>query len=248
MKTFEDAVARAVEGGARCSYGGKRHHRRAVRTTATSSSRRSSTALPTDHPVFQEEFFVPITAVADVLTLDQAIDLANRTEYGLTAGIFSEDDKEIEHVLQPHRGWRHLRQPPLRRDDGRVARHQPVRRLEGQRLDRPRHRRPVLRAAVHARAEPGRTEIGYRLEVEVGREVETPYGSQLPASALQPRTTTFNLHTDLQPRPLTSGTPTSNPYPLASSHVRRLVHAGAPASARHEVPLPGRTRNHDHAR
>ena len=29
-------------------------------------------------------------------TLDEAIELANRTEYGLTAGIFSEDDREIE--------------------------------------------------------------------------------------------------------------------------------------------------------
>ena len=30
------------------------------------------------------------------MTLDEAIELANRTEYGLTAGIFSEDEREIE--------------------------------------------------------------------------------------------------------------------------------------------------------
>jgi 1-pyrroline-5-carboxylate dehydrogenase len=52
--------------------------------------------LPSSHPLFSEELFVPITLVADVLTLDEAIDLANRTEYGLTAGIFSEDETEIE--------------------------------------------------------------------------------------------------------------------------------------------------------
>jgi len=40
--------------------------------------------------------FVPITVIADVQTVDQAIDLANRTEYGLTAGIFSEDEGEID--------------------------------------------------------------------------------------------------------------------------------------------------------
>src|ERR671924_518090 len=52
--------------------------------------------LPKEHSLFSEELFVPITLVADVMTLDEAIDLANRTEYGLTAGIFSEDDREIE--------------------------------------------------------------------------------------------------------------------------------------------------------
>ena len=51
--------------------------------------------LSADHPLFEEELFVPITLVADVLTLDQAIALANRSQYGLTAGIFSEDDQEI---------------------------------------------------------------------------------------------------------------------------------------------------------
>jgi len=34
--------------------------------------------------------------VAPVLSLDEAIDLANRTEYGLTAGIFSNEDQEIQ--------------------------------------------------------------------------------------------------------------------------------------------------------
>jgi 1-pyrroline-5-carboxylate dehydrogenase len=52
--------------------------------------------VPADHPVFREEYFVPITAVADVLSLDEAIELANRSEYGLTAGIFSEERQEIE--------------------------------------------------------------------------------------------------------------------------------------------------------
>ena len=58
-------------------------------------------------------------------------------------------------VLRPHSGRRHLREPPRRRDHRRLAGHQLVRRLESQRVDRPRHRRPVLRPAVHARAEPG---------------------------------------------------------------------------------------------
>ena len=52
--------------------------------------------LPLNHPLFSEELFVPITVIGEVLTLDEAIELANGTDYGLTAGIFSQDDREIE--------------------------------------------------------------------------------------------------------------------------------------------------------
>ena len=53
------------------------------------------------HPIsivclFSEELFVPITVVADVMTLDQALELANRTEYGLTAGIYSENEDDLK--------------------------------------------------------------------------------------------------------------------------------------------------------
>jgi 1-pyrroline-5-carboxylate dehydrogenase len=52
--------------------------------------------LPADHPFFREELFVPFVSLATVQTLDEAIGLANDAEYGLTAGIFSEDPAEIE--------------------------------------------------------------------------------------------------------------------------------------------------------
>ncbi len=54
------------------------------------------TGLPRGHRLLREEFFVPFLAVETVDTLDEAIALANDTEYGLTAGIFSEDEAEIE--------------------------------------------------------------------------------------------------------------------------------------------------------
>jgi 1-pyrroline-5-carboxylate dehydrogenase len=51
--------------------------------------------LPADHVLFKKELFLPFIVVAPVKDLDQALDLANDTEYGLTAGIFSEDKEEI---------------------------------------------------------------------------------------------------------------------------------------------------------
>lgn len=52
--------------------------------------------LPKEHRLFREELFVPILVVAEVDSLDEALEWANRSEYGLTAGIFSEDQEEIK--------------------------------------------------------------------------------------------------------------------------------------------------------
>ena len=52
--------------------------------------------LPADSPLFQEELFVPLLAVAEVADFDEAIARSNAVEYGLTAGIFSTDAREIE--------------------------------------------------------------------------------------------------------------------------------------------------------
>jgi 1-pyrroline-5-carboxylate dehydrogenase len=45
--------------------------------------------LPTSSPLFRDEYFAPILAVAKVSSLTQAITLANHSAYGLTAGLFS---------------------------------------------------------------------------------------------------------------------------------------------------------------
>jgi 1-pyrroline-5-carboxylate dehydrogenase len=52
--------------------------------------------LPTDHRLFREELFVPFVAVAPVDSLQEALRLANESEYGLTAGVYTEDEGEIE--------------------------------------------------------------------------------------------------------------------------------------------------------
>lgn len=55
--------------------------------------------LPKDHRLFSEELFVPILAVATVDSLDEAIRLSNSTDYGLTAGIYSEDERQVREFM-----------------------------------------------------------------------------------------------------------------------------------------------------
>jgi 1-pyrroline-5-carboxylate dehydrogenase len=99
LKTYEDAIERAKRDGGRILVGGRRimeepfNHGFFVEPTVIDG-------LPVGHALFTEELFVPITVVADVLTLDEAIDLANKTDYGLTAGIFSQDEREIDEFFE----------------------------------------------------------------------------------------------------------------------------------------------------
>ena len=50
--------------------------------------------LPTDHRLFRDELFVPFVAVAPVDSIDEGIELANDSDYGLTAGFYGEDKAE----------------------------------------------------------------------------------------------------------------------------------------------------------
>jgi 1-pyrroline-5-carboxylate dehydrogenase len=99
VDVFERAVGAATRDGGRILTGGHRltgdafDHGFFVEPTIVAG-------LPREHPLFAEELFVPIVLVADVMTLDEAIDLANRTEYGLTAGIFSAEEREIEQFFR----------------------------------------------------------------------------------------------------------------------------------------------------
>ncbi len=49
--------------------------------------------LPLEHRLWQQEMFVPITTIARVKSLDQAMQLANSVSYGLTAGFYGAPDE-----------------------------------------------------------------------------------------------------------------------------------------------------------
>jgi 1-pyrroline-5-carboxylate dehydrogenase len=94
VNTYLSAVERATRDGGNILVGGNR-------ITAPPLDRGYFVeptiidGLPHGHPLFAEELFVPITVLADVTTLGEALELANRTEYGLTAGIYSEDEDDL---------------------------------------------------------------------------------------------------------------------------------------------------------
>ena len=56
--------------------------------------------LPRDHQLMRDELFVPILVVERVKNLDEALDQANDTAFGLTAGIFSREQAEIDAFLE----------------------------------------------------------------------------------------------------------------------------------------------------
>ena len=52
-----------------------------------------------DSYVIKNELFLPVLAVKKVKSLEEAVDKVNRSDYGLTGGIFTEDAEEIEYYF-----------------------------------------------------------------------------------------------------------------------------------------------------
>jgi 1-pyrroline-5-carboxylate dehydrogenase len=58
------------------------------------------TGLPRDHQLVRQELFVPLVVVEPVSGLDEALALANDTQFGLTAGFFGRKQEEIDAFLE----------------------------------------------------------------------------------------------------------------------------------------------------
>jgi 1-pyrroline-5-carboxylate dehydrogenase len=96
VETYEEAAAEAKKNGEVIAGG--------ERLTDGDLQRGNFVApavvhVPRDSWIWKQELFVPFVAVDKVDSLDEAIKLANDTEYGLTAGIFTEDDAEQKKFL-----------------------------------------------------------------------------------------------------------------------------------------------------
>src|SRR5919198_11975 len=87
---YEAAVAEIKRAKGRILFGGKANRKAGhfVEPTIVES-------LPRGHRINGEELFVPILSVIEVDGLDDAIEVANDVDYGLTAGIFSQEPGEV---------------------------------------------------------------------------------------------------------------------------------------------------------
>jgi len=99
QNSFEDAVVlalkdggRVISGGGVCSDGdlARGYY---VRPTIV-------TGLAQDHPLMRDELFVPLLCLRTFGSLPEALALANDTGFGLTAGIFSEDEGEVDYFFE----------------------------------------------------------------------------------------------------------------------------------------------------
>jgi 1-pyrroline-5-carboxylate dehydrogenase len=57
------------------------------------------TGVPDDHFLIKNELFIPFVIINTFSTLQEALHKANDSDYGLTAGIFSEKDEEIAYFF-----------------------------------------------------------------------------------------------------------------------------------------------------
>jgi 1-pyrroline-5-carboxylate dehydrogenase len=93
VRTWEKAVAQArvegeiLYGGERLTEGELAHGHFVAPTIAR---------LPLGSDLFMEELFVPFLSVGEIDSLEQALVESNRAEYGLTAGLYTARQEEID--------------------------------------------------------------------------------------------------------------------------------------------------------
>jgi 1-pyrroline-5-carboxylate dehydrogenase len=95
VKKFTAALAEAKKAGGEVLIGGKvlkiGKFRKGYYLSPT-----IVIGLPKGHRLFKDELFMPLVLVNEFKTMEEAVAKANDTEYGLTAGIFSENPAEVQ--------------------------------------------------------------------------------------------------------------------------------------------------------
>jgi 1-pyrroline-5-carboxylate dehydrogenase len=98
LRKFTEAVEEAKRDGGRIVAGGE-VLRDADTVRGYFPTPTVVAGLPVSHRLFRDELFVPLVVVGEVDSLDEALEEANGSDYGLTAGIFTEDPAEAKRFL-----------------------------------------------------------------------------------------------------------------------------------------------------
>lgn len=102
---LEDVVKKAVAQGAKVLYGGHRNGAQLEPTVIVN--------VPRDAQMVVQESFGPLAPIMKVKDLDDAIQLANGTAYGLSSGIVTRDmEKAIHAVKNLHMGTVNINEVP----------------------------------------------------------------------------------------------------------------------------------------
>jgi succinate-semialdehyde dehydrogenase/glutarate-semialdehyde dehydrogenase len=89
LETLDRQVQQSIAGGARLVSGGKRQERLGNFYLPTVLA-----DVPRDTSAFREEVFGPVAALCRARNIDEAIDLANDTLFGLGANAWTDDTRE----------------------------------------------------------------------------------------------------------------------------------------------------------
>jgi len=93
VRTFEASAARARKDGELLTGGERLTHAPLDKGYYVEPT---VAKLPLDHELFQTELFLPFLSLGVVTSFDQALEESNKSGLGLTGGLFSQDEKEIE--------------------------------------------------------------------------------------------------------------------------------------------------------
>lgn len=94
-KDIEEQVERSVAAGAKILTGGKRLDRKGFFYAPT-----ILTNVTPEVPAYREEFFGPVASILPFNTLDEAIQIANDTSFGLGSSIWTKDETIMKRCVE----------------------------------------------------------------------------------------------------------------------------------------------------
>jgi succinate-semialdehyde dehydrogenase/glutarate-semialdehyde dehydrogenase len=99
LKDLEEQVQVSVAAGAKLLTGGQRVKFDGDLTRGNFYDPTVLVDIPKDSPAYRDEIFGPVASLFRISTLDEAIDLANATTFGLGSAAWTNDEKERDRFI-----------------------------------------------------------------------------------------------------------------------------------------------------